>query len=904
MKLRRRDDRRGNALVLMVVFLVPMMAFLALSVDVGLLAIARTQCQDASDLAALAGVRMLNGNTANGANNNYSAVAPAAQQAATANKILWSNVQSSQVAVTVGRYAYNASAQQFQGNPSGATGNWSMVQATTTANVSSSLPFAKVLGISVPSLQTQATAVHRPRDIAIILDFSGSMRFGTFLGYSGTGNQFCTLNNTVNNYDTNVPSFGHYSAFGAGSMYATSYTAPFLPANVTATTSDGRPPLCADFYQDSNGTPAFTAASSGYATTPGGDNYLTTGKNTSSTYAQTLAQMLGITSPTTSSYDSTFETKGYQGYTNKTFNGYTQGPGYYGKTFFIWPPDPLHDWRSTYFNFPSNGSPDNSLLWDSNGNWQAPSSSTYSIDYNAILNFITNVGPNPFPSTLQSGKIVYYTSIPTTISTTTWPPSDLNQRFWKDYIDYVLGLSATGVNQYTIINNAQNGDTGYGQDVTWGTINITRNSSLGNGQAAQLGVPKSESLFAALDSTRSTAALIPTGLPGLLTGATQFGGWGGWGGGGSGGGGGGGSGGSSGGGSSGGSSSNPPPYMCYADNPTRPLLNFWFGPLTMIDFLDNYKLFQVTSTGDRYCWWPGTCHESPMYECKLGIQAALNDIQSNHPNDYVSLIMFSMPMSGASDTSGGRFNCARVGLGQDYSDMIASLWYPAATVTGGKTTVTPYDSDNLNVPRAFGGTCYSMALMQAYNQFSSSSTCSSFGSPAGLAGGNGRPGAQKIVIFETDGAPNATASAGFTNSVNVTTGVNSSYYNILYTPGNASNTYPTGVSGGGWSDNNSSAVTSQITTLCKNLCNTASPATGLPGFSTASHPVLIHCISFGPLVDSTTIQTLQNMQSIGSVNDGMPSYKIINGSQSYNVTALQTAFTNILESTVPVSLIQ
>ena len=23
-----------------------------------------------------------------------------------------------------------------------------------------------------------------------------------------------------------------------------------------------------------------------------------------------------------------------------SFNGYTQGPGYYGKTFFIWPPDP------------------------------------------------------------------------------------------------------------------------------------------------------------------------------------------------------------------------------------------------------------------------------------------------------------------------------------------------------------------------------------------------------------------------------------------------------------------------------------------------------------------------------------------------------------------------------------
>ncbi len=27
-------------------------------------------------------------------------------------------------------------------------------------------------------------------------------------------------------------------------------------------------------------------------------------------------------------------------YTATPFNGYTQGPGYYGKTFFLWPPDP------------------------------------------------------------------------------------------------------------------------------------------------------------------------------------------------------------------------------------------------------------------------------------------------------------------------------------------------------------------------------------------------------------------------------------------------------------------------------------------------------------------------------------------------------------------------------------
>ena len=62
--------------------------------------------------------------------------------------------------------------------------------------------------------------------------------------------------------------------------------------------------------------------------------------------------------------------------------------------------------------------------------------------------------------------------------------------------------------------------------------------------------------------------------------------------------------------------------MTYTDNPLRPLTHFWFGPLTMVDFLGNYNLWTwPIRAGSMFCWWPGTCHESPMYECKLGIQA-------------------------------------------------------------------------------------------------------------------------------------------------------------------------------------------------------------------------------------------------------------------------------------------
>ncbi len=65
-----------------------------------------------------------------------------------------------------------------------------------------------------------------------------------------------------------------------------------------------------------------------------------------------------------------------------------------------------------------------------------------------------------FPPQLQSGRIVYYTQIPTSIDTSTWPPTDLNQRFWKDYIDYVLGVIQTSSTTYQVINNGALGEHG------------------------------------------------------------------------------------------------------------------------------------------------------------------------------------------------------------------------------------------------------------------------------------------------------------------------------------------------------------------------------------------------------------------------------------------------------------
>lgn len=95
---------------------------------------------------------------------------------------------------------------------------------------------------------------------------------------------------------------------------------------------------------------------------------------------------------------------------------------------------------------------------------------------------------------------------------------------------------------------------------------------------------------------------------------------------------------------------------------------------------------------------------------------------------------------------------------------------------------------------------------------------------------------------------------------------------------------------------------------CGALC--AADTASRFGYASGSRKVLIHCIGFGPLFASgsseatANIATLNKMQQIGNVNDGMPSYKIIYGNQNTIINNLQQAFTNILESTVPVSLIQ
>ena len=150
---------------------------------------------------------------------------------------------------------------QFEGQfPGPSNQNWDMVQATVTANVYSNLAFSKLFSLSAPNLQAVSTAAHRARDICLILDYSGSMRFSSLLGlpigYDNGGSN--STGRSSNNLDTVYPAFGHYSA-AASLIKGSAPSSPYDDANISATTSDERPPIVQDFYQDANGTPAFTS---------------------------------------------------------------------------------------------------------------------------------------------------------------------------------------------------------------------------------------------------------------------------------------------------------------------------------------------------------------------------------------------------------------------------------------------------------------------------------------------------------------------------------------------------------------------------------------------------------------------------------------------------------------------
>ena len=163
-----------------------------------------------------------------------------------------------------------------------------------------------------------------------------------------------------------------------------------------------------------------------------------------------------------------------------------------------------------------------------------------------------------------------------------------------------------------------------------------------------------------------------------------------------------------------------------------------------------------------------------------------------------------------------------------------------------------------------------------------------------MAGGLGRKGAQKVIIFETDGMANCMASATLVNAGSY------NYYPIRYDMNNPSGSeYPTVTP----SSINNSSVLNQIYSLVQELAN---------DYGTSRNPFRLYAIGFGPVFQgpdaSSALQTLQTMQyyagTQSSASTALPSNQIITGTDTQMSQNMITTFTQILENGVQIALIK
>ena len=969
---RPRRARRGTILPLLGVCLIGLFAFVALAVDLGMLAVSRTQCQNGADVAALVGTRTLN-NKDGVAYSNLPAAVAALKSAATSNPHLSGYFANAQISkIEAGQYLYDTTSQTFRVstwvdvtsggavNPPG--GSWTALRVTLT--VAQPTYFMRVFGVTSMPSGARATAVYRPRDVAFVIDMTGSMKYSSTFNSSNTT---ASRNFQSMNPDTLVPAHAHYAATATrNAIVATANQATpggeAIQRNNYCIATPAGPPIIRNFYFDPSnvstpatvayplttkpdGTPNLINAfhrwsppeSGGDQTNYVGPTYTFTGYNAFHTGAEpnpkgptpapgTFGSMTdstaaayvgdrwrrrtGAIDKTTTDWasgnnqaafhaadllgyssvpsgftagwvnfrDPVWETYGYDldivkyrtqrgsdGPMNPDdfkanngnseanillpqadrFVGYSMGPGYWGKTFFIWPPDPRTpdvaqaaggDWRRRFFfnksggalntqadNNAANGSAAgsfdaiNEVILNTGASGQTLTATAGTqVNYAAILKWLKS-GPQTLPPNLRAGRVLYYSSIPDDVDTATGTTQQqLDKAFWKNYIDFVLGVGS-----YTGSSNL------YGVADSWAS---------------------------------STASVTQADL------ATYTFSWDG--------------------------TNARRPYMRYTDSPLRPRLHTWFGPLSMVHFL--------TCAVNGENWQAGTTYEAHSWQLKAGMNSVLDDVKNNRPGDYAGLVFFSSAHNGV-----------RVGLGQDFPALKNALFYPKSLypqVNSGidvTSEMRPYTNtslggyDDTDIPNAVGSTDPATGLAYAFNLLSPSSI------PAAQAAGagNGRRGAQKIIIFETDGVPNYARTLTF----------NPRGYNSYYTA-----TGGTGMTQGGTAvQNESFAVIQQI---AKQMATTGTTTGSGPdsGLSLPNAPARIYPIAFGDIFDAdlspnatfrdTAFRFLAKCAEYGGTGPAnattLPDAQVITGPYQQRITRLRDCLERIFQTGVSVVLIE
>jgi Flp pilus assembly protein TadG len=173
----RHGKRNGNIVVLAAFFMIVMMAFLAMSIDLGYMYTSRTELQRSVDAAALAGVQDLV--------NSVDDAQAAATEYLVRNPVgsSFTFVNETQLASDIAAFktAHGNNLQLKYGNWEPTTGTFTetnvLPSAMTVTMTYPNMPFffARALGKDNFSISASGTAMFQPRDIVVVLDYSASM---------------------------------------------------------------------------------------------------------------------------------------------------------------------------------------------------------------------------------------------------------------------------------------------------------------------------------------------------------------------------------------------------------------------------------------------------------------------------------------------------------------------------------------------------------------------------------------------------------------------------------------------------------------------------------------------------------------------------------------------------------
>lgn len=163
-----RRNRRAGILVLSALLMVVMLGMVAFALDTGYMVLVRTQLQVAADAAAMAGAAVMN--------DTRSTMVAEAQRFAGYQKAGGKTVDLKDADIQYG--TWDATSRTF--TPSSTPSNAIKVTARRDASTGGNLLFfGRIFGINNFNVQASAVAMANPRDIAFVVDLSGSMNDDT-----------------------------------------------------------------------------------------------------------------------------------------------------------------------------------------------------------------------------------------------------------------------------------------------------------------------------------------------------------------------------------------------------------------------------------------------------------------------------------------------------------------------------------------------------------------------------------------------------------------------------------------------------------------------------------------------------------------------------------------------------